>query len=111
MPRVSTMNQHWSLGLCALLLAGVAFAVLVTASAQTREETEAKIRRAMTGGPYEIAKNAKIVEFGANGNMTTLREGNNGWTCFPGNPGVAGDDMCLARPALQWVTDFFFPQP
>jgi len=53
------MNRHWCFGLCAVLLAGAAFAVLVTASAQTREETEAKLRRAMTGGPYEIAKNAR----------------------------------------------------
>ena len=105
------MNRHWCFALCAVLLAGVAFAVLVTASAQTREETEAKIRRAMTGGPYEIAKNAKIVEFGANGGMTTLREGNNDWTCFPGDPGVAGDDMCLDEPAMQWLTDLIAHKP
>jgi len=95
-----------------VLLAGVSFAVLVTASAQTREETkEAKIKRAMTGVPLAIAKNAKIVEFSANGTTTTLREGSNGWTCFPGSAGEAGNDMCLDEPAMQWLTDLIGHKP
>jgi hypothetical protein len=61
------MNRRWMLffGLRAVLLAGIAFAVLVTAFAGTQEETkEAKIQSAMAGGPPEIAKRARIVEFG-----------------------------------------------
>ena len=105
-------SMLWCFALRAVLLAGVASAVLVTVSAQTREETkEAKIKRAMTGGPLAIAKNAKIVEFGANGSMTTLREGSNGWTCFPGSPGEAGNDMCLDEPAMRWLTDLIAHKP
>jgi hypothetical protein len=105
-------SMFWCFALPALLFASVSFCVLVTVSAQTREETkEAKIKRAMTGGPLAIAKNAKIVEFGANGSMTTLREGSNGWTCFPGSYGEAGNDMCLDEPAMRWLTDLIAHKP
>jgi hypothetical protein len=101
------MNRRWMLyfGFRAVLLAGVAFAVFVMAFARNYEETkEARIESAMAGGPAEIAKNARIVEFGDSGNLTTLRKGSNGWTCFPGHPGMTGA-MCLDEPALQWLTD------
>ena len=94
-----------------LLLMGIAFAVFLTASARTHEETkEAKIKSAMAGGPPGIARNAKIVEIGENGNLTTVREGNNGWTCFPGDSGAMGA-MCLDEPALQWLTDLIAHKP
>jgi hypothetical protein len=94
-----------SFRLRAVLLPSVAFAVFVTAFAYTQEETkEAKIKSAMAGGPVEIANNARIVELGEHGSLTTLREGSNGWTCFPGHPGTMGA-MCLDEPALQWLTD------
>ena len=89
----------------AVLLPSAAFAVFVTAFAYTQEEPrEAKIKSAMAGGPVEIANNARIVEFGEHGSLTTLREGSSGWTCFPGHPGTMGA-MCLDEPALQWLTD------
>src|SRR3984893_5778280 len=92
-------------------LTAVCFAVFRTGSARTREEAkEAKIERAMSGGPPGIAKNAKIVEISASG-MATLREGNNGWTCFPGDPAVVGDEACLDGPAMQWLADLMAPKP
>ena len=76
-------------------------------SAAAEESKEAKIKRAMSAGPASIAKDAKIVDMDAKGNMTTLREGNNGWTCFPGHPGVVGDvAMCADAPAMQWTMDW-----
>ena len=106
-------NRRWMLFLSvrAVLLAGVAFAVFVTAFARTQEEPkEAKIKSAMAGGPPEIAKNARIVEFGERGDLTTLREGSNRWTCFPGHPGMTGA-MCLDEPALQWLKDLIAHKP
>ena len=98
------MNRRmFCFGLRVVLLSGVAFAVFVISFAHTHEETkEAKIGSAMAGGPPEIAKNARIVEFGERGDLTTLRQGSNGWTCFPGHPGMTGA-MCLDEPALQMV--------
>jgi hypothetical protein len=107
------MNRRWMLrfGLRVVFLAGVVFAVFAISFARTHEEAkEAKIESAMAGGPPEIAKNARIVEFGERGDLTTLRKGSNGWTCFPGDPGMTGA-MCLDEPALQWLTDLIAHKP
>jgi hypothetical protein len=94
-----------------VLLAGLACTVFVAVFVRAQEEEEeAKIKSAMAGGPPEIAKNARIVEFGERGNLTTLREGSNGWTCFPGHPGMTGA-MCLDEPALHWLTDLIAHKP
>jgi len=106
------MNQRLMLrfALSAMLPMGIAF-VFLSAFARTHEETkEAKIKSAMAGGPPGIAKNAKVVEIGESGNLATLREGNNGWTCFPGETGTMGA-MCLDEPALQWLTDLIAHKP
>jgi hypothetical protein len=96
-----------------LLLTGV----LVTGAAQTAPSsadspknggaaTQEKIARAMSAGPSIVATGARIVDTDAQGNTVVLREGNNGFTCMPGNPKVVGDPpMCVDVPALQWYAD------
>jgi hypothetical protein len=49
------------------------------------ESTQIKIARAMSAGPAGVAKAARIVDTDAQGKMVVLREGNNGFTCMPGN--------------------------
>ena len=74
---------------------------------ETRETTEAKIDRAMSAGPPEIARSAEIIDKDAQGQRVVLRDGTNGWTCMPGNPRVIGDPaMCADRPSMQWAADF-----
>jgi hypothetical protein len=76
-------------------------------AAATAESKETKIKRAMSAGPAQIAKDAKVVDMDETGNMTTLRDGNNGWTCMPGHPGVVGDAaVCMDGLAMQWAMDF-----
>jgi len=59
------------------------------------EPTQAKIARAMSAAPTDVAKSARIIDTDAHGNMVVLREGNNGFTCMPGNPKAVGDPpMC-----------------
>jgi hypothetical protein len=49
---------------------------------------------------------AKIVDTDAHGNIVVLREGNNGFTCMPGNPKVVGEPpMCVDTPSMQWFAD------
>ena len=55
------------------------------------EATQAKIERAMSAGPPEIVRSAKIVDKDEQGHRVVLREGANGFTCMPGNPNVIGD--------------------
>jgi hypothetical protein len=41
--------------------------------------TEYRIARALKSGPPAIREGAKVVEMGADGTVTVLREGTNGW--------------------------------
>lgn len=76
-------------------------------AAEVRETTQDKIGRAMSSGPKDVAKSARIVDIDANGNTIVLREGNNSFTCMPGNPKVVGSPpMCADAAAMQWSADF-----
>jgi len=75
-------------------------------SAKTGETTQEKIARAMSAGPDNISKSARIVDKDAQGNQVILREGSNDFTCMPGNPNVVGDPpMCADAPSMQWFAD------
>ena len=75
-------------------------------SAKTGETTQEKIARAMSAGPDNISKSARIVDKDAQGNQVILREGSNDFTCMPGNPNVVGDPpMCADTPSMQWFAD------
>src|SRR5262252_2737420 len=67
---------------------------------------QTKIARAMSAGPDDIARSARIIDTAANGNTVVLRQGNNGFTCMPGNPEVIGEPpMCADAASLQWFAD------
>lgn len=62
------------------------------------------IESAMAAAPAAVAGGATIVQAGADGSMTTLRQGTNGWTCMPDNPATPGaDPMCGDANAMQWA--------
>src|ERR1700734_3398187 len=76
--------------------------LLVAYSADAPESAKAKIARALSAGPPDIAKSARIVDTDAQGMMVVLREGSNGFTCMPGNPRVIGDPpMCADAASMQ----------
>jgi hypothetical protein len=87
----------------ALLISLTAFAQETGKS----ESKEAKIARALSAAPESVSKDAKVVDRDENGAETVLREGTNGFTCFPGHPGVVGDaSVCANEAALRWEKDF-----
>jgi hypothetical protein len=86
--------------------------LLALSSADDTESVQARIARAMSAGPLEIAKSARIVDTNSNGKTVVLREGNNGFTCMPGNPKVIGDPaMCADAASMQWSADFKAHKP
>jgi len=99
----------------ATLAKAVALVVLVGTRAGSHAEqnpAEAKIERATSAGPPEIARSAKIIDKDAQGHAVVLREGSNGFTCMPGNPNVIGDPpMCADQPSMQWAADFAARKP
>ena len=94
-----------------LLLTAASFGRFLRASAIPQSDsgsdtTQAKIARAMSAGPDDIAGSARIVDTDTNGNTVILREGNNGFTCMPGNLQVIGQPpMCVDAASLQWFAD------
>lgn len=62
------------------------------------------IKSAMSAAPESISGGATIAQAAADGSMTTLREGKNGWTCMPDNPATPGPDpMCMDANASEWA--------
>ena len=91
-------------------VAAVGYSALLMA--QVGETTQAKIARALSAAPPAIAQSAKVVDTDAQGKMTVLRDGGNGFTCMPGNPKVIGDPpMCADSASMQWAADFKAHKP
>ena len=71
-----------------------------------------QIARAMSAGPDNISKNARIVDTDAWDNHVVLREGSNGFTCMPGDPNVVGHPaMCADAASMQWASDLNAHKP
>jgi hypothetical protein len=108
--------------MCVLLTAGAAaFAIAACNKAGTGNEaanageiTETAaangaapadpVASAESAAPAAIAKKASVITVDANGAMTTVRQGGNGWTCMPDSPATPGPDpMCFDANAGKWV--------
>lgn len=62
------------------------------------------IASAMRAAPKKVSAAATIVAMGSDGQMRTLREGSNGFTCMPDNPATPGPDpMCMDKAAWEWA--------
>jgi len=73
---------------------------------EASDTSQGKIARAMSAGPDDIARSARITDADAEGNTIVLRDGSNGFTCMPGNPKVIGaPPMCVDAASLQWFAD------
>lgn len=93
---------------------GILTAAAFPALAQTNatESKQAKIERALSAAPSKIAKAAKVVDRDEKGVESVLREGSNGFTCFPGHLDIIGDSpFCANAPALQWEKDMADDKP
>ena len=67
-------------------------------------DDRALIASAMAAAPAAVARGAAVVAMGKDGQMRTLRKGNNGFTCMPDNPATPGKDpMCMDKNAMEWA--------
>ena len=81
-------------------------AMATPTAAQAAPDAQAKIADAMSAGPSSIATDATILDWAmdANGHFVVLRDGSNGWTCFPDTPGTPTDDpMCVDQTWMGWL--------
>jgi hypothetical protein len=98
------MNHH--------KIIGVLSAMVLLGSMAHAETREAKVKRALSAAPGDVAKSAKVMDMDEQGKVTVLREGTNGFTCFPGHPEKIGDvAMCADEASMQWISDFMAHKP
>jgi hypothetical protein len=101
-----------NVALLLVLAAGtVAFGLARSAPAagQDDADAQAKIADAMRAAPSSISAQATILDYAmdAAGKFVVLREGGNGWSCFPDTPGTPSDDpMCLDQTWMAWMDAF-----
>lgn len=74
------------------------------ASVKTMSEKD-QTALALSGAPMNIAKEAGVMIYGADGTLTETKKSANGFTCIPSvmhlpNP----DPMCMDTAAQQWMT-------
>lgn len=97
------------------VLVGVAAFIAHPARAEDRTASggdKALIASAMSAAPAAVGRKASIVVAGKDGQMRTLRKGENGWTCMPDNPATPGKDpMCMDRNALEWASAWMEHRP
>lgn len=67
---------------------------------EAQQDSEAKIKDALSAAPAAIAKGAAVADW----DDTLLREGSNGWTCLPSPPDHPGEGpMCLDGQWVKWA--------
>src|SRR5258708_5065298 len=97
----------WRRVLCTGLVAALVVGVASTARGQSKT---AKIAQAMAAAPASISKNATIKDWpDKNGKMATLREGSNGWACYPSEPKTKyrkNDAMCIDPSWQEWLSAY-----
>jgi hypothetical protein len=91
----------------------VTAALAQTKTVEPKAESKAtKVARALSAAPAHIAKAAKVVDSDEKGNEVVLREGRNGYTCYPGHSGeVGGQPYCANEAAVQWEQDLAAHKP
>jgi hypothetical protein len=82
------------------LLALATFCVsAVPATVNAQERADAMIADALSATTPEMAKGATVIDWENN----VLKEGDNGWTCFPTAPQFEKAPMCVDGPWLTWA--------
>jgi hypothetical protein len=84
--------------------------VLGVAGTVTAQSNGAKIASAMAAAPASIAKDAAVKDWpDSTGKMATIREGSNGWVCYPSRPETKyrkNDAMCLDAAWQEWMAAY-----
>lgn len=71
----------------------------LAASPALAQDPAAVIANALQAAPASIAEKAAVMDWSGN----TLREGTNGWVCFPDPPRMEAAPMCLDEAWQSWA--------
>jgi hypothetical protein len=91
-------------------IGAIAFGLARSAPVASQDDADvvAKIETAMAAGPPAISADATIydLELDDAGNFVVLREGSNGWSCFPDAPSPGIDPQCLDQTWMAWLAAY-----
>lgn len=77
------------------------------APALTADQRATIMKSALSAAPQNIAEHATVMTMTPDGKMVTLREGTNGFTCFPDDPSTPGPDpACGDGEAMKWFDSY-----
>ncbi len=82
-------------------------AVLAQEAEYASPEAKAMIEDALSATTPALAKSATVVDWEQN----VLKEGDNGWICFPTPPNFDKAPMCLDEPWLDWADGWMNKNP
>ena len=103
---MSRRNPH--LPLAAFLAIAVSPATVLAQEAEYGSpEAKAMIEDALSAITPELAMGATVVDWEQN----VLKEGDNGWTCFPTPANFEKAPMCLDEPWLAWANGWMNQEP
>lgn len=80
---------------------------LIAAAPANAQDRQAVIANALRAAPASITQAAAVMDWSGN----TLREGTNGWVCFPDPPNIEAAPMCLDGPWQAWANAWQNRQP
>jgi hypothetical protein len=101
----------------AVVLAGGLMAVTTNAAGQAKKAgmgKAQKIKNALAAAPASISAKATVKDWPASetAEPATLREGSNGWVCYPDFPATKGNDpMCLDDSWQAWMEAYMAKKP
>jgi hypothetical protein len=102
--RITTSKYAQGVALAALLALPWAAVADSAAKAAPKMTDQQLIASALSAAPAGLRKHAGVMAANEKGEMRTLRESTNGFTCMPDSPTTPGPDpMCLDKAAMDWV--------
>jgi hypothetical protein len=91
-----------------------AAATIAQHTATTAGSAQQKIASAVSAAPASITAKATIMDWPANegAHAMVLRQGTNGWVCYPDDPHTKGNDpMCADEPWQKWMDAYMAQKP
>ena len=82
-----------------LVAPALVLAVMLANAPAGAQDTSATIANALRAAPPSVTENAGVMDWQGK----TLRQGTNGWVCFPDPPNMQDAPMCLDEPWLSWA--------
>jgi hypothetical protein len=85
----------------------VLFTLAVSTAPLHAQDRATLVANALQAAPASIADQAAVLDWEGN----TLREGSNGWTCFPDPPNMTAAPMCLDEAWAAWANAWQNQEP